>query len=56
MINATTVNKLNEMRLTAMADSYRHQLEESSFGSLSFEERFRASWWTPNGQDGKTTA
>jgi len=40
MINATTVNKLNEMRLTAMADSYRHQLEESSFESLSFEERF----------------
>ncbi|MBT9144042.1 MAG: hypothetical protein DDT29_02456 [Dehalococcoidia bacterium] len=40
MINATTVNKLNEMRLTAMADSYRHQLEESLFESLSFEERF----------------
>ncbi len=40
MINATTINKLNEMRLTAMAESYRHQLQESSFEALSFEERF----------------
>lgn len=40
MINAATINKLNEMRLTAMAESYRHQLQESSFESLSFEERF----------------
>lgn len=28
------------MRLTAMAESYRHQLQESSFEALSFEERF----------------
>jgi len=40
MINATTVNKLNEMRLTIMADSFRHQLQDSTFASLSFEERF----------------
>lgn len=40
MINATPINKLNEMRLTAMAESYRHQLQESSFEALSFEERF----------------
>jgi len=40
MINATTINKLNEMRLTAMAESYRYQLQESSFEALSFEERF----------------
>ena len=40
MINATTVNKLNEMRLTTMADSFRHQLQDSAFESLSFEERF----------------
>lgn len=40
MINAATVSKLNEMRLTAMAESYRHQLQDSSFESLSFDERF----------------
>lgn len=40
MITATTINKLNEMHLTAMAESYRQQLQESSFEALSFEERF----------------
>ena len=40
MINATTVNKLNEMRLTAMADSFRQQLQDSTYEALSFEERF----------------
>ncbi len=41
MVNATTINKLNEMRLTSMAESYRNQLQDAaSFESLSFEERF----------------
>ena len=40
MLNGTTVNKLNEMRLTAMADSYQQQLQDSSFSALAFEERF----------------
>ena len=40
MISATTVNKLHEMRLTAMADSFRQQLQDSSFETLAFEERF----------------
>ena len=40
MLNETTVTKLNEMRLTAMAESYRNQLHDSSFDALSFEERF----------------
>lgn len=40
MINATTVTKLNEMRLTTMADSFRQQLQDSTFEALSFEERF----------------
>jgi DNA replication protein DnaC len=40
MLNETTVSKLNEMRLTAMAESYRNQLQDSSFDALSFEERF----------------
>lgn len=40
MINETTVSKLNEMRLTSMADSYRQQLHDTAFQELSFEERF----------------
>jgi len=40
MINETTISKLNEMRLNAMAETFRNQLQESSFNSLSFEERF----------------
>lgn len=40
MLKETTVSKLHEMRLTAMAESYRNQLQDSSFDALSFEERF----------------
>lgn len=40
MVNETTISKLHEMRLTAMADSYREQLRDNSFSVLSFEERF----------------
>ncbi|AYO31964.1 AAA family ATPase [Biomaibacter acetigenes] len=39
MTNQTTINKLIEMRLTAMADAYRMQLKEHSLDHLSFEER-----------------
>jgi DNA replication protein DnaC len=39
MTNHTTINKLIEMRLTAMADAFRVQLEEHSLDNLSFEER-----------------
>lgn len=39
MTNQTTINKLIEMRLTAMADAYRIQIKENSLGDLSFEER-----------------
>lgn len=40
MINATTINKMNEMRLTAMAEAYRQQIQDaSSYEALSFEER-----------------
>ena len=39
MINQKYDNKLNEMRLTAMADSYRDQLSDSKYQELSFEER-----------------
>ncbi|MEG2412211.1 MAG: IS21-like element helper ATPase IstB [Clostridium sp.] len=40
MINESTISKLNEMRLNSMAESYRNQLEDSSFKTLSFEDRF----------------
>jgi len=40
MLYESTVSKLNEMRLPAMAESYRSQLQDSSFDALSFEERF----------------
>jgi len=40
MMNATTVTKLNEMRLSSMAESYHQQLHDSSFNGLAFEERF----------------
>ena len=39
MLNEITYNKLVEMRMTAMADAYRLQLEDSSRGSISFEDR-----------------
>lgn len=39
MLNDTTLNKLNEMRLRAMADSLREQMRTPSFSTLSFEER-----------------
>ena len=40
MVNETTISKLYEMRLTAMADSYREQLKDNAFSDLTFEERF----------------
>lgn len=40
MLKETTVSKLHEMRMTSMAESYRNQLQDSSFDALSFEERF----------------
>lgn len=39
MINQKTIQKLQEMRLNAMADSYQQQLSDNDFQNLSFEER-----------------
>lgn len=39
MISPTTVNKLHEMRLSAMAESFRAQLDDERYRELSFEER-----------------
>ena len=40
MLNSTTMNKLYELRLSGMAESYRRQMQDSSFAALGFEERF----------------
>lgn len=40
MLNSTTLNKLHELRLNAMAENYRRQMEDCSLAALGFEERF----------------
>ena len=40
MIDQSTLQKLIEMRLTNMADSYREQLKNPQFKDMMFEERF----------------
>ena len=40
MINQSTTDKLIEMRLTAMADAFRIQMDDASMKDISFEERF----------------
>ena len=39
MLNETTINKLNDMRLRSMADSLREQTKNPAMATLSFEER-----------------
>ncbi|MBF4696105.1 IS21-like element helper ATPase IstB [Fusibacter ferrireducens] len=39
MTNESTMNKLIEMRFTAMADAFRIQLSDNSLNHMSFEER-----------------
>ena len=40
MINQTTINKLHEMHLGAMADAFRNQIADPAHKELQFEERF----------------
>ena len=40
MLDQVTVQKLNEMRLSIMAEAFRAQSQDPAFQSLSFEERF----------------
>ena len=40
MINQSTMDKLIEMRLTAMADAFRIQMDDSSIKDIPFEDRF----------------
>lgn len=39
MTNEATINKMIEMRLTAMADAFRIQLQDNAQTELSLEER-----------------
>ena len=39
MTNKATINKLIEMRFTAMATAFRTQMKDSSLQGFSFEER-----------------
>jgi len=40
MLNESTVSKLQEMRLSVMAQAFREQMRDGSFTGMSFEERF----------------
>jgi DNA replication protein DnaC len=40
MLDQMTINKLHEMRLSAMADAFRNQTQDQALSGLSFEERF----------------
>ncbi len=40
MINQSTIDKLIEMRLTALADAFRNQLEDATMRDVPFEDRF----------------
>jgi DNA replication protein DnaC len=40
MLDMTTVSKLNEMRLTAMARAFNDQLVNPQYNEMAFEERF----------------
>ena len=45
MTNQSTIDKLTEMRLTAMADAFRSQINDPKFKEVLFEDRF-ACWLT----------
>ena len=40
MMNGATLSKLQDMRLSVMAEAYRHQLSDPALTALEFEERF----------------
>jgi len=40
MINNSTIDKLIDMRLTAMSDAFRQQISDPRMKEMSFEERF----------------
>ena len=40
MLEQVTIDKLHEMKLSAMAEAFRKQTQDQSLASLSFEDRF----------------
>ena len=40
MTNQSTLDKLIEMRLTAMADAFRNQLDDPKLKEIPFEDQF----------------
>ena len=40
MINQSTIDKLIEMRLTAMSDAFRIQMDDIKMQDVPFEDRF----------------
>lgn len=40
MTNQSTMDKLIEMRLTAMSDAFRNQLKDTKMKDIPFEDRF----------------
>jgi DNA replication protein DnaC len=40
MVNEATISKLYDMKLSAMAEAFRHQIKETAMNTLSFSERF----------------
>ena len=40
MVNETTINKLHELKLSAMAAAYRQQIQGNAMNTLSFSDRF----------------
>ena len=43
MTNQSTIDKLIEMRLTAMADAFRIQMDDPAMKEVPFEDRFGIS-------------
>ena len=40
MVNEATIDKLRDMRLSVMAETFRQQMQENAMNTLSFSERF----------------
>ena len=40
MVNEATISKLHDMKLSAMAQAFRQQMQESAMNTLAFSERF----------------
>ena len=52
MLTQQTLDKLNAMKLGAMADAFQKQLQTAEAAALSFEERLgrRSCWSIPSGR------